>query len=83
MNEPLVSVCVPNYNYGQYLEHCLDSILSQTYPNIEVYFRDNQSTDNSYDIALSYRKKFEKKDIILTLHKTKQMSEVIRIPSCF
>jgi len=71
MNEPLVSVCVPNYNYGQYLEHCLDSILSQTYPNIEVYFRDNQSTDNSYDIALSYRKKFEKKGYYFNIAQNK------------
>lgn len=58
---PLVSVCVPNYNYGEYLENCLDSILNQTYQNIEVLFRDNQSTDNSYEIALSYREKFQKR----------------------
>jgi glycosyltransferase involved in cell wall biosynthesis len=55
---PLVSVCIPNYNYGHYLEQCLESVLNQTYPNIEVSFNDNRSTDNSYEIAQKYRKKF-------------------------
>lgn len=61
--KPLVSICVPNYNYGKYLNHCLDSILSQTYDNYEVILHDNHSTDNSYDIALSYIPKFHEKGI--------------------
>ena len=60
---PLVSVCIPNYNYGHFLDHCFESVYNQTYPNIEVYFRDNQSTDNSYEIALKWRKKFREKGI--------------------
>lgn len=60
---PLVSICVPNYNYGHYLGYCLDSILNQTYPNLEVLFRDNNSTDNSFEVALSFKKKFEEKGI--------------------
>ncbi len=60
---PLVSICIPNYNYGHFLEHCLESVYNQTYPNIEVYFRDNQSTDNSYEIALKWRERFKKKGI--------------------
>lgn len=62
-NKPLVSICIPNYNYAQYLPQCLDSILNQTYDNIEVYFRDNNSTDNSLEIAQSYQKKFREKGI--------------------
>jgi glycosyltransferase involved in cell wall biosynthesis len=58
---PLISIKLPNYNYGKYLPDCLESILSQTYPNIEVFFRDNNSSDDSYEIALSYREKFRKK----------------------
>lgn len=69
---PLVSICVPNYNYGRYLEHCLDSILNQTYPNIEVYFRDNQSTDDSYEIALSYIEKFKEKGIYYNVAQNKR-----------
>lgn len=60
-SKPLVSICIPNYNYGHYLRYCLDSILAQTYPNIEVLFRDNNSTDDSVEIAWSYREKFKAK----------------------
>lgn len=57
---PLVSIAIPNYNYGRYLAKCFDSILAQTYPNIEVLFRDNASTDNSMNIAIEYECRFRK-----------------------
>lgn len=69
---PLVSVVIPNYNYGHYLEYCLDSILSQTYPNFEVIFRDNCSTDNSFEIALEYRKKFKERGVHYSISKNKR-----------
>ncbi|SHJ39611.1 Glycosyl transferase family 2 [Clostridium cavendishii DSM 21758] len=56
--KPLVSILIPNYNYGHYLENCIESAFNQTYPNIEIIFQDNNSTDNSYDIALKYEKKY-------------------------
>lgn len=63
MESPLVTICIPNYNYGCYLRHCLDSILNQTYENLEVHFSDNASTDDSYEIAQEYRKKFKEKGV--------------------
>ena len=69
---PLVSICIPNYNYGCYLESCLDSVLSQTYPNLEVLFRDNNSTDNSYEIAVKYKKKFDEKGIYFNISYNKR-----------
>ena len=63
MKKPLVTVCIPNYNYGHYLRYCLDSVYNQTYENIEVHFSDNASTDDSYEIAQEYRKKFKEKGI--------------------
>lgn len=54
MNSPLVSILIPNYNYGRYLKKCLDSAFSQSYKNIEVVLCDNGSTDNSMEIASSY-----------------------------
>lgn len=71
MNRPLVSVCIPNYNYGRYLEYCLESVYNQTYSNIEVIINDNSSTDNSYDIAIKYRKKFLDKGIYCAVGENK------------
>ncbi len=62
-HRPLVSILIPNYNYARYLEQCLDSVLTQTYSNIEVILFDNNSIDDSYEIALDYRKKFKEKGI--------------------
>lgn len=47
---PLVSICVPIYNVSAYLNHCLDTILGQTYPNIEYIFVDDCSTDDSFKL---------------------------------
>ncbi len=54
MINPLVSVCVPNYNNAKYLDACLQSALDQTYDNNEVIFLDDGSTDNSISIAQKY-----------------------------
>jgi len=70
--KPLVSVCIPNYNYGHYLDHCLESVYNQTYPNIEVYVRDNRSTDDSYNIAMRWREKFLKKGIYFNVTENKR-----------
>jgi glycosyltransferase involved in cell wall biosynthesis len=73
MNEfPLVSICIPNFNYGRYLPQCFESVLNQTYKNIEVYFRDNNSTDNSYSIALKYRELFREKGIFFSVNENKE-----------
>ncbi|HVO73650.1 MAG TPA: glycosyltransferase family 2 protein [Ignavibacteriaceae bacterium] len=51
---PLVSICIPTYNGASYLETCLDSALAQTFPDFEVLIVDDQSTDNSFQIAQDY-----------------------------
>ena len=51
---PLISVVVPIYNVERYLEECIESILSQTYSNIEVVLVDDGSTDNCPAICDRY-----------------------------
>ena len=47
MEDKLISIIVPVFNAERYLERCIDSILNQTYPNIEVLLVDDGSTDKS------------------------------------
>lgn len=61
-----ISVIVPVYNVKLYLHKCVDSILNQTYQNIEVLLIDDGSTDGSSDICDSYT---EKDSRIKVVHK--------------
>ena len=49
--EPLVSICVPTYNGGQYLGECISSIRSQTFTDFEVLICDDQSSDGTLELA--------------------------------
>lgn len=51
-----VSIIVPIYNVANYLPKCLDSIINQTYQNLEILLIDDGSTDNSSTIADQYAK---------------------------
>ena len=57
MTSELVSVVIPVYNSEKFLEECLDSILTQTYQNIEIIAVDDGSTDSSPDILERYSDK--------------------------
>ena len=60
---PLVSIGVLTYQHEKYIEDCLQGILAQTYPCIELIVLDDASTDGTADIVSSFRGKFEKKGI--------------------
>ncbi len=49
-----VSLVIPVYNAGKYLRKCLDSILAQTYADLEIVCVNDGSTDNSYEILKEY-----------------------------
>ncbi len=54
-----VSVIIPCYNVEKYLDKCIDSILNQTYKNLEIILVDDCSKDKTWDIALKYSKKYD------------------------
>lgn len=54
MEKPLVSVIVPVYNTAEYVEECIQSILSQTYKNIELILVNDGSTDGSDVVCKKY-----------------------------
>ena len=59
---PLVSIITPCYNGEKFLERFLDSVLNQTYENIELILVNDGSTDKTDDIANKYKNKFDERD---------------------
>ncbi len=51
VQEPLISIIVPVYNMEEYLERCVNSILKQTYSNLDIILVDDGSTDSSLQIC--------------------------------
>ena len=54
MNNPLISVIIPVYNVEAYLEQCLDSVINNTYKNLEIICVNDGSPDNSQSILERY-----------------------------
>ena len=52
---PLVTIYITNYNYGRFIQVAIDSVLNQTYPNIELIIIDDGSTDESKTVIENYR----------------------------
>ena len=56
-NKPFISVIIPIFNAEKYLSKCLNSIIRQTFENIEIICVNDGSTDNSLNILNKYSKK--------------------------
>lgn len=54
LNSPLVSIVFTSYNHREYLKQALDSLVNQTYPNLEIIIIDDCSTDGSQEILKEY-----------------------------
>ena len=55
MEPVLVSIIIPVYNVEEYLEQCLDSVINQTYNNLEIWLIDDGSKDSSGKICDKYK----------------------------
>jgi glycosyltransferase involved in cell wall biosynthesis len=55
MTKPLVSIVIPGWNSGPWLKNCLPTINTQTYKNIEIIIVDNDSKDQTTDLAKKYK----------------------------
>lgn len=64
MEEKLVSVIVPCYNVEEYIRLCINSILNQTYKNLEIFLVDDGSPDHCGDICDEYAKKDSRINVI-------------------
>ncbi len=54
---PKVSVVIPTYNHARYLPYALDSVIDQSYPNLEIFVVDDGSTDGTAELVKPYRSK--------------------------
>lgn len=66
MQDDLISIIIPIYNVQKYLERCVESVLGQTYHNLEIILVDDGSTDNSCAICDKY-KSMDKR--VMVVHK--------------
>lgn len=54
LEDPLVTIAIPNYNYAHYLSETISSVLNQTFKNFELLISDNCSSDNSIEVIKQY-----------------------------
>lgn len=63
-NQPLISVIIPCYKVEQYLPKCIDSIIAQTYENLEIWLVDDGSPDRCGEICDKYAEKDKRIKVI-------------------
>ncbi len=78
INNPLVSVIVPAYNHEKYVEDLIDSIVSQSYANIELLICDDSSTDQTYSKILGRKKELEKRFVRIQILKNDENLGVVK-----
>ena len=64
MEEDLISIVIPVYKVEKYLEKCIESVLKQTYTNLQIILVDDGSTDNCGKICDEYAKKDSRIEVI-------------------
>ena len=75
MDEPMVSVIIPVYKAEQFLDECLDSVIGQDYPALEIILVDDGSPDSCPEICDRYAETYSH---IKTIHKCNEGSGMAR-----
>jgi len=70
----LVSVIIPTYNVAYYLSECIESVLSQTYKEYEIIIVDNNSIDETLEVAEKYKTQYP---TLITIFKEKRQGAAI------
>src|SRR3989344_2896023 len=78
-NKPLISIFLPVYNKETYLSTCLESLLSQSYEQIEIIAIDDHSTDTSLAILKEYKKRDKR---LRVYHNVKRYGLTITLNRC-
>lgn len=79
MKENLVSILTPCYNGEKYIKNLIESILDQTYPNIEFIFIDDGSIDNTEKVVKEYEEQLKDKEIILKYIKQRNQGQAVAV----
>lgn len=77
MTYPLVTVSIPVYNCEKYIERSINSVLNQTYPNIEILLIDDKGQDESADIIKKIQSQYPEKIYIIG-HETNKGLSIVR-----
>lgn len=75
MEKPLISVIIPVYNVEKYIHKCVDSVLNQTYRNLEIILVDDGSPDNCPQICDEYAQRDSR---VMVVHKENEGVSIAR-----
>ena len=75
---PCVSLIIISYKHADYIRDCMESILGQTYTDMEILYLDDCSGDGTYEVALEYLEKLERKFSKVIFHKNESNQGVVR-----
>ena len=73
----LITIIVPVYNVERYIVECIESLLNQTYKNLEIILVDDGSTDKSGEICENYANTYSRVKVIHKKMKALDLLEIL------